>query len=185
MKETKFLDQGASIRRKFRYDEGPGSGSRKKAKKLAKTPAELTPDIDLDTAPTSPLLSDSEQIFDDNAVIAASPLPDPENHFELGPTVESRLSPQDQISTQASEQSTSATPNGLAGIAKETTRDSNNSLYTSINSVFQAPSSQSSTLNLPAALLLQENEDESEFEIMFLVRHFAGNVGPWFAYLMR
>jgi hypothetical protein len=32
---------------------------------------------------------------------------------------------------------------------------------------------------------LQENDDESEFEVMFLVRHFAENVGPWFVYQLR
>lgn len=186
VKETKFLDQGASLRRKFKYDEGPRSGSRKKLKEPAKTPAESAPDVDLNTARTLQLLADSEQVFDDHAVIAASPIGNTGNYFEPGPTVESSLSDPSQFPAQATDQSTGATPNGRADITKEATQFYNtSSLYTSVNSVFQAPSSQSSTLNLLAGPVLQENQDESEFEVMFLVRHFAENVGPWFVYLLR
>jgi hypothetical protein len=154
----------------------------KKAKGLVKTSAPVRPEVDLPALPTSPSPEDAEQVYEDNDVIAASPIATPGRYIDLGPTKESEAPESSQLSPSSINLSANLTLDGSGAMEGRAMNDSNTLLYISMDSVFQPSASQVSTLGLPSGPILQENEEENEFEVIFLIRHFTEVVGTWLVY---
>lgn len=126
------------------------------------------------------MLADGDQVFDDDAVIAASPINEPPDYFDMGPTKESSTTAPSQFSTPSIGLSSNPTTGVLVGMEERPVYGSSTSLYAAMDSVFQAPSSQRSIFNIPSGSAPQDDEEECHFEVMFLIRHFAEVVAPWF-----
>jgi hypothetical protein len=143
---------------------------------------ESGPDVGLHTPLTLQSDEDVEQGFDENDVIAASPVPVSDPYIGIGRMKKSCMPELSPYSTSNIDLSANATPNGATIMEERVTYDSNTSLYISMNSVYQPSSSQLSALSLPSGPVLQENGEESEFEVLFLIRHYSEAVGTWLVY---
>lgn len=185
VKETKFLDEGVGLRRKFNHADDYASKNMKKAKVHGKTSVEIGPEVDLCTSPILQPPQDGEQVFKEDDVIAASPIITSDPYAEMDPGKESDAHESSQISISSIDLSTSLTSHGPGSMRVRAVNGSYSSLYTSMDSVFQASASQASGLGLTSGPVLQESEEENEFEVIFLIRHFAEVIGTWLVYFLN
>jgi hypothetical protein len=185
--ETKFLDEGVGLRRKFNYDEAYySSTSRKKPKELV-TSSDKGYEHDLDALPPLTFQSpgDSEPAFnqrsshDESEIANTSPFAASDSHTETEPAEENDILESNNFRDQNVVLDAYPDSNGSSSLKQRPTYGTDSSLSNSMFSVFQNSTNRLSTLSLPSGPVLLENEEESEFEILFLIRHFTEVVGSW------
>lgn len=196
------MDEGAGLRRKFNYEEANFPNDSKRPREYAESAGGQIGNQILPATSNLGSSGDDEAVLSPRNHESAAFAPDPlmtsiigtgdqfrnENEAlpDISPSPFVRAASGDFIGTL--EQSTLArqsvvtadpTPNETISSRQPLMHPPESSLSDSVNSVFQQSAYHISTLSSLSERFIHQKEEDSHFEILFLMRHYAEVVGPW------